>query len=307
VSETALIGLDWGTSSLRAFRIAADGSVLERREGAHGILAVHDGDFEGLLWDFAGDWLDAAAAVPLLASGMITSRQGWVETPYLPCPAGAAALARTLVRHRLKTGRLLHFVPGLMVQSPGDAPDLMRGEETQIVGAAEVADGGGLFVLPGTHSKWAFTAGGQVLRFATFLTGELYALLRQHSILGRTMTGEGFHATAFDAGVRAGFADLGATAGLLHRLFGVRSRALMGELPADAAPSFLSGLLIGWELREAFALFGPPPDLGLIGNRQLVARYQRALTLLGVATQIYPEEIVARGHMRIARAAGLVT
>lgn len=307
MTGTLLIGLDWGTSTLRAFRIGTEGSVLERREGPSGILAVPDGDFEGTLLRFAGDWLQAEPDVPVLASGMITSRQGWVETPYLDCPAGLGELARGLVVHRLRNGRPLHFVPGLVCRTSGDAPDVIRGEETQVVGALAGSDARRLFVLPGTHSKWTLCEGGRVLRFATFLTGELFAVLRRHSILGRTMEGDGFDDAAFAAGVRAGFADFGPTGGLLHRLFGVRTRGLFGELAPEVAPSFLSGLLIGSELREAVAIWGRHTATELVGSWQLVARYERAFALLGVPSRICPEDTVARGHFRIARAAGLLS
>lgn len=306
MEATRLIGLDWGTSSLRGYRIASGGRVLERREGPHGVLAIEDGDFEGTLLRFVGDWLGAEPAVSLLASGMVGSRQGWVEVPYVDCPAGLAEIASGLVVIRMRNGRPIHLVPGLVSRSPVDAPDVVRGEETQILGA--VVDGArdGLFVLPGTHGKWARVEGGRVVRFATFLTGELYAALRGHTILARGMAGEAFDGAAFEAGVRVGHAAEGPTGGLLHRLFGVRTRGLFGELAPEAAPSFLSGLLVGAEIREAAAIWGPPTDVVLVGGRRLVARYARALAVLSCPAATRPEETVARGHWCIAEQAGLV-
>lgn len=304
--NTRLIGLDWGTSSLRAFRIGAGGEALDRRDGPYGILRVPDGDFEGTLRRLAGDWLEAHAEVPILASGMITSRQGWVEVPYLDCPAGARELAAGILTRQLRDGRPIHFVPGLLTRVPGDAPDVMRGEETQIVGAVDDADSRRLFVLPGTHSKWARVENGRVLRFSTFLTGELYAVLRAHTILGRTMQGEAFDAAAFTDGVRCGHAPEGPAGGLLHRLFGVRTRGLVGGLAPDVAACFLSGLLIGCEIREATAIFGREEAVDLVGGQQLVRHYAAALAVVGRSSHICPEEVVARGHWRIAAAAGLV-
>ncbi|GBD44003.1 putative 2-dehydro-3-deoxygalactonokinase DgoK1 [bacterium HR40] len=306
LAQTWLVGLDWGTSSLRAFRIGANGGVLERREGPWGILAVEGGDFESRLRQFVGDWLAAAPLAPVLASGMVTSRQGWVEVPYLPCPAGIGELAAALHPLRLADGRILHFVPGLACRQAGDAPEVMRGEETQIAGALASGPTSCLFVLPGTHSKWAEVENGRVQRFSTFMTGELYALLCRHSILGRGMAGEAFQASAFEEGVRAGHAPGKATGGLLHRLFGVRTRGLAGELAPEAAASFLSGLLIGSEIREAEGMYSTGRAVDLIGSFALATRYGRAFALLGRPSTIWPEDLAARGHFALARAAGLV-
>ena len=121
---------------------------------------------------------------------MITSRQGWVEVPYCPCPAGSDEIARALWRHETGAGRTIHFVPGLSIVGADGVPDVIRGEETQIVGEVGDAPGGRLLVLPGTHSKWARSEDGRVVWFATFMTGELFGVLKEHSILGRLMAGD---------------------------------------------------------------------------------------------------------------------
>lgn len=306
MAETRLIGIDWGTSRLRAYRIGEAAAVIERREALLGILAVTPGGFEDALRGVIGDWLDAAGDVPTLASGMVSSRQGWFETPYLPCPAGLDELAAALHPLTLRDGRRLHLVTGLASRTPDDAPDVMRGEETQILGALRDGAGRQLFVLPGTHSKWALVEAGRILRFATFLTGELYGALRDHTILGRTMAGDGFDAAAFAAGVRRGQAEDGPDGGLLHRLFGVRTLGLFGELPATAAAAYLSGLLIGAEIREGTAIWGRGHAVELVGNVELASRYERAMALLGRPSRLCPEDVTARGHWRIARRAGLV-
>ena len=306
-TQAALLGLDWGTSALRAYRIAADGTILERRAAPAGILAVAGGDFAGELARQIGDWLAAAPDLPLLASGMIGSRQGWIEVPYAPCPAGAGELVARLVEHRMASGRRLWFVPGLCREGGDGVPDVMRGEETQILGV----DGDAvaqLVVLPGTHSKWALVEAGRVVWFATFMTGELFAVLRQHSILGRLMAGDGDDEAAFARGLAAGLSGDRAQGGLLHRLFSVRTLGLFDRLPATGLADHLSGLLIGEEVREALGCVGhrAEGEVVIVGEAKLAERYRTALGQAGLAARPFAGEAAALGQLAIARAAGLV-
>jgi len=150
-SEPVLIGLDWGTSSARAYLIGGHGDVLDSVSTDRGIMQIVGREFESACGELLARWRDLVG-MPVVASGMITSRQGWIETPYLPLPAGSDALAHALVAHRTASGIELHFVGGLVTQANG-APDVIRGEETQIVGAVAAGLGDGVFVMPGTHSK----------------------------------------------------------------------------------------------------------------------------------------------------------
>src|SRR5262245_12997338 len=176
---------------------------------------------------------------------MIGSRQGWIEAPYVDCPADLALFARALT---VTPGGELRIVPGARCVDAAAVPDVMRGEETQLVGAIRPDDAQVLVVLPGTHSKWAIVERGRLVQFATFMTGELYAVLLAHSILGRMATDRSGEATtAFDRGVMRGSAG----AGLAHSIFGARTLALGGELAADEVGDWLSGVLIGDEVRAA--------------------------------------------------------
>jgi 2-dehydro-3-deoxygalactonokinase len=298
--SAALIALDWGTTSLRGWLMADDGTILDRRAGGPGILAVTDSDFAGAHRLFVDGW----SSLPTLASGMIGSKQGWIEAPYVACPGGFADLAPGL---RATAAGALSIVPGIAWQVPGLAPDVMRGEETQIFGALEADDASGLFILPGTHSKWARVAQGRIASFATFMTGEMFAVLRQHSILGRLMA-EGampdLNAAAFEAGAEVG---LHHGDDLLHRLFEVRTLGLFERLSANDAPSYLSGLLIGSEIAAALhreSVGASPPTL--IGARPLCAAYRRVLAAQGIAARIADEDVTPRGLWRIARAAGMI-
>jgi 2-dehydro-3-deoxygalactonokinase len=308
MSGPALIGLDWGTTSFRAFRIGADGAVLERREAPAGILQVQDDGFEAVLEREIGDWRRVAPGCPIVASGMITSRQGWVEVPYLHCPAGAHELAAALHPHRLREGELVHFVPGLSREDEEGVPDVIRGEETQIAGLtagrSTDPDRDVLAVLPGTHSKWAGVEGGRIVWFETYLTGEVFGVLRLHSILGRLMEGDGHDRDAFRRGLA--YAGEGG-AGLLRRLFSARTLGLFDRLPTSGGASYLSGLLIGTEVAEAIARRPlPTAPVQVIGGSRLVDHYLEALAACDIEAVRAPDDAAARGHVVIARCAGLM-
>ena len=307
----ALIGVDWGTTSARAYRIDAGGAVLETRAAPLGIQQVR-GDFAGALDALLGDWRHES--VPRLACGMIGSRQGWIEVPYVECPAAAASLARGIVQ---TSDRALTIVPGLVDPDDEGVPDVMRGEETQIVGAVASDASPTLAVLPGTHSKWAIARDGAIASFATYMTGEVYAVLREHSILGR-MAGPNPHplepepaaGAAFARGVRAALTDGGAVDSLLHRLFGARTLALRADLAPPETSDYLSGLLIGSEVaagREWARRRGLEASSALlVGSPALCTRYAAALHAGGMAAEYGPDDAAARGLWRIARTAGLV-
>jgi 2-dehydro-3-deoxygalactonokinase len=218
-------------------------------------------------------------------SGMVGSRQGWVEVPYVQCPAGFDEIAAKLVKVGW-ANREGWIVPGLSCRDTAGVPDVMRGEETQILGCGVE----GTICLPGTHSKWVEVKGGRIERFSTLMTGEVYAVLKQHSILGRMIEEGRADADAFAEGVgRSGKAG-----GLLHHLFGVRTRGLMGELSAAASASYLSGILIGHELRSQNA-----KQVHLLGAPALAALYQQAAALLGIEARTLDSDSAVRSLYRL--------
>ena len=283
-----MIAIDWGTSAFRAYRLDSNGSISDSRAAAKGILSVLAGQFPQVLEEQVGDWIGQGEA-PIVMSGMVGSRQGWVEAPYVPCPAGFAEIAAALREVRWEEGRKRRrawIVPGLSCRDAAGVHDVMRGEEVQILGAEEE----GHICLPGTHSKWVVVEDQKIVRFSTYMTGELYAVLKQHSILGRMMDEGKPDPRAFAEGVERS----GQPGGLLHHLFGVRTRGLMGELAAAASASYLSGMLIGHELR-AFEV----KKLRLLGTPELVALYARAAELLDIETQVLESHAAARGLLRL--------
>ncbi|MDJ1017055.1 MAG: 2-dehydro-3-deoxygalactonokinase [Paracoccaceae bacterium] len=301
-SEPALIGIDWGTSSLRAFLIGRDGAVLDRLSSPEGIMHVPDRDFEAVFIRLVGPWL-SKKPLPILASGMITSRNGWVETPYEQLPLGAQGLARSLVAHETSAGARLHFVTGATALHDS-GPDVMRGEETQIVGAAAMGLSDGLFVMPGTHSKWVIVESGRIADYATYMTGEVFAALREHTILGTLMQEGPFSEEGFDRGIAAG---LKSKSRLLHALFHVRTLPLMGQMEPSMVADYLSGMLIGSEIAAELENGDGVAEVTIVGRSDLANRYERGLAQARVASLRAPDDIVAIGHFVIAKAAGLIS
>ena len=248
-----------------------------------------------------GDWLEADKP-PVLMSGMIGSRQGWLEAPYLTCPAGIADLAAGLVPVPFDRAKV-HIVPGLEAAT-ATMRDVMRGEETQVFGAlARLGADGGRFLLPGTHSKWVLAKGGLITGFNTYMTGEIYAALREHTILGRLMAESAGDAASFARGVADGARE-GSPGALLNRLFGVRTAGLFGEIAAADLPEYLSGLLIGAEIGDAGRRDSRP--VHVIASDALAERYRSAAAELGITAEIVPSDCIVDGWMAIARLAGLV-
>ena len=296
-STRPLIAIDWGTSSLRGAQLGASGQVLESREFPRGILTVPPGQFEAVFLELFGDWMQAPDALCLI-SGMAGSRQGWQEAPYCPCPAGFAELGQHLLW--LQPGRIA-LVPGLSSLGTDalNTPDVMRGEEVQIFGALQMAGrDSATLVLPGTHSKWVQVQGGHVAHFQTFMTGEVFALMSQHSILSKTMDLSGaFDEAAFLQGVN----HSQQAGSVLHHLFAVRTLSLFNRLSAAQLPSFLSGLLIGEELRTPSINTDSGPVI-LIGSNTLTQRYSLALQHLGIACQSHGAEATWAGLFALASA-----
>ncbi|HKR47439.1 MAG TPA: 2-dehydro-3-deoxygalactonokinase [Paraburkholderia sp.] len=317
--EAALIALDWGTTSLRAYLFDAAGKVIATRVSTAGIMNLpvpaEEGGFDAAFDEACGVWLAQAPSLPVLAAGMVGSAQGWVQAPYVETPASAQALVAGIVRVRAACGAEVAVVPGVL--EPGALPNVMRGEETQIFGALdalgdEAEPQTALIGLPGTHAKWVVVEGERIARFYTFMTGEVYAALCAHTILGRTMKHPVEPDTAaFLRGVSV--AREQGCVGLLATAFSTRTLGLTAQLAADEQPDYLSGLVIGHELagleaalaRRDVALAGCAPQL--IGAEALCERYRMALAAFGCSGAHLVRHATEHGLWRIAVQAGLVT
>ncbi len=300
----ALVGVDWGTSAFRARLATADGAILDTVEAEVGATGLAGGAHEGFVEAQIGEWVRRFPGLPIVMSGMVGSRQGWLEAPYVACPAGAAeiaAAATTIPTTRI--GRVV-VVPGLSVRDRRGAPDVMRGEETQILGVlAAGGRGDGLFVLPGTHSKWARVEAGRIVGFATFMTGEVFAALKDHSLLGRLMAppdGSDSAADAFARGAAAA-AALERPGDLLHAIFMTRTLGLFHELPAPGLAEYLSGLLIGAEI---LAGAQGAREACVVGSPGLTMRYRGAGEALGIALTPAPQNCATLGQIAVLRQSG---
>ena len=266
---------DWGTSRLRLFRCGG-GAVLARREGPG--IAEAGGCAAEIFAKLTADW---PTDLPAILSGMVGSSIGWREAAYCACPAAPQTIARAALRFEAPTSdsnaRRIAIVPGLSCTNASGLFDVLRGEETQLLGALrlrpELARGRHLFCLPGTHAKWTLIENGTVVRFQTALSGELFALLSRHSVLAR---GAGEASPAHPA-FAAGVAAARESAGLLHLLFSTRSRQLAGEIAREEAASYLSGLIVGTEVAAALRLFPADGPVVLVCTPALAALYEAVL------------------------------
>jgi 2-dehydro-3-deoxygalactonokinase len=319
-----LIGLDWGTTSCRAYLLGRDGAVLDQRLGGRGVLALtHSGDreaaFEHELADLCGEWLESNPHLSLVASGMVGSNQGWVEAGYRNLPVDLLSRPDYLTEVATAYGPLF-IVPGLFKEGGDlDFPDVIRGEETQLLGALPEApravgepattDQPAVVVLPGTHTKWVRLEGTVVTDFVTSMTGELFGLVTQQSIISRLAEDpQEPDAEAFERGLdvafggtRDGAADIAST------LFSARTLVMAGKLEPTAVKDYVSGLMIGAEV-EQFARnwMGEHREATICANAQLGSRYARALERAGVRSTLAPEDAVATGLWRTAVALEIV-
>ena len=294
----AFIALDWGTTSFRAYLAAADATVLDTISAHQGILAVADGKFEDALEAHIGAW---DIELPVMAAGMITSRQGWIELPYLLCPASAADLAQALRHHVTSSGRRIAFATGLSYRSADGMPDVMRSEEVQVFGSLDL--GLNHFVTPGTHSKWITTAGDRLIRYATYVTGEVFAALKNHTILGRLMQDGPDDEEAFATGVRAALSD---PAGFLHRIFSARSLALFGEIQPGSIASYLSGQVIGTEVAHAIRDNPRDAEYAVLASPGIGGRYVKAIGIAGLKVRYGDPQAIVKGLHIIAKQAGVI-
>ena len=281
MTHPTLIAGDWGTTQLRLYLCGGE-QVIATKTG-RGIGALQRSaaeEFEAA----ANEWLATETIEHIVLAGMVGSRNGWLETPYVSCPASLddVRAAFGTLTHR---GKQIAIVPGLSCTSPLGSPDVMRGEETQLFGALQLREslrsGRHVIALPGTHSKWAAVEDSHVVNFQTALTGELFALLRSHSTLlkaGAT-TSSAVDTNSFEAGVQAS-----KSAALVQQLFQVRSRQLVEGWSADRASSFLSGLLIGSDVDSAVRSLAPA-HVTLICEPSLADLYSRALATYDIALE----------------------
>jgi 2-dehydro-3-deoxygalactonokinase len=293
--KAAFALVDWGTTNLRVWLTDPAGKPVAEETTADGMGALARDQFAPVL-ERVLDGLGAAHDLPVMICGMAGSRQGWREAPYASSPVNLADLAAHSVAFQSHQ-RLIRIVPGI-ARKDVSRPDVMRGEETQLLGLNVVKNvSSGLACLPGTHSKWVKLANNAVVDFATVMTGELYALLRQHSIL-RHSTGEDAKVSATDP-VFLQYVQIGLSKeGGLGRLFSIRAASLVNNTTAEQSSAALSGLLIGTEIRDASAILDRPSgDIHIIGSGSLGPLYQAALSIAGFNPHIQDGSALVRAGL----------
>jgi 2-dehydro-3-deoxygalactonokinase len=287
------IAVDWGTTNRRAYRIDGAGACVAEFEDASGVLSVPAGGFSAAVAEIR----ERLGDEPLLLAGMVGSNRGWVEASYVPCPAGADDLARALAWGDERAA----IVPGVCYLGNGRA-DVMRGEEVQLVGAigsGEVPPAA-LVCHPGTHNKWVTVEGGRIAAFRTVMTGELYSLLKKHSILADLLETEAEPDDAFRRGARHSLTH----DDLPSELFGIRARVLLGQAPASEAPSYASGVLIGADVRIGLA-DAAAGDVFVMGRPELTRLYAAAIGETGrSAIELDGEQSFVSGVRAIAERIG---
>ena len=275
---------DWGTTRFRAYLIE-NGAILDQVSSDEGVSALRKGEHRDVFLRQTGPWLKRHPEAPVLLVGMVGSREGWVEAPYATCPAGPAEIAAALIPVDLGDRRGF-IVPGLFCEPAPGAADVMRGEETLVLGSGVE---NGLVLLPGTHPKWVEMRGGRVERFATYMTGEMYALLREHSMIGRPAA-EPDDPNGFDLGLDASLRNGGDSdsdrVGLLNLLFAARALVVSGRMSPHLLGPYLSGLLTGDEINGALSQFSHPTSVTIVADSPRADLYVEALNRRGIATTV---------------------
>ncbi|GAA4396437.1 2-dehydro-3-deoxygalactonokinase [Tsukamurella soli] len=309
--EAALVAVDWGTTSCRAYAMSASGEVLAEVDRPAGVGSVtgsaaeRHAEFERVLASILDSLGVAAGSVPTVLGGMIGSSAGWLEVPTreVPCRLDGG---RDLVEHRTGRGHTVYLVRGL--HQGGDVPGLIRGEEAQLMAVADERDR--IVILPGSHSKWVLLTGNRVESFATFMTGEVLAAVSEHTILRAfaarpDRAGGSFSTAAFARGLELAESSRG---GLLADLFAARTLPLAGSVaPAETYP-LLCGIVIGHELSGGLEIHrrycGRP--ITIVARAEILEEYRIAFAAKGIAVEAAPPEAAALGMWRIARSHGLV-
>jgi 2-dehydro-3-deoxygalactonokinase len=287
ILTATLLGIDWGTSNRRAYILDAQGKLVRQQNDEAGILHVN-GDFEGSLKSLLQTL--GVEHADVIMSGMVGSRNGWCEAPYLSVDRPLPDLRQDLKEIDTAIPNVrCRIVPGYRFVDEHGLPDVMRGEETQVLGALDLGAGNGWFLLPGTHSKWVRVEDGRVIELLTFITGELFSLMSQHGTLAKVMIGQQSVPDAFAAGLKAS-----RHGGFTHIAFCCRALVVTDRMPAEHSASYLSGLLIGTELHDILQKTkgSTSSPVQVIGSPALCARYLSALELLGIEARAWQPDSV---------------
>ncbi|CDZ45774.1 2-dehydro-3-deoxygalactonokinase [Neorhizobium galegae] len=289
------IAIEWTSAAFRAL-LLDDDTVLGEKKSDRGTTKVTAGGFETALREELGDWIDKAEKI--LFSGMVTSRNGWVESPFAPVPAGPGDLLAQATTHEVKGLPPLIFLPGIAQTKP--LPDVMRGEEMSLFGLTETD---GIFALPGPHAKWVTMEGGRITAITTYMSGEILNLLKKDSLVSRLIPATyEERPDAFRRGVQTALEQGTLPGRILARVFSARSLVLFDRLGPEEIADYLTGLMIGAEISEALGQ-DKPRKINIVGHAALAERYKTALEIFGAQTNLVTPDIAA-GFRRVASRQG---
>ena len=278
------IAADWGTTHMRAWAIGDNDSVLAYRESNEGMKDLQQNEFEPVLLRLIENWLDDNKVTNVMACGMVGAKQGWVETPYLKVPCVPIDNSQLTIASTKNTHIKVYLVPGVMQHQPAD---IMRGEETQIAGFInENPNFNGVVCLPGTHAKWVSIKNRHITNFKTYMTGELFGVISNHTLIRHSTSIKGWSQASVEIGVHEGFENPGSIG---SDLFSLRSESIVNDLDRDEARSRLSGLLLGLELNGAQS-YWKNNNVTLIGSELLSNNYHQGLKILGGESQLFSLE-----------------
>ena len=304
-----LIALDWGSTRFRGWLLDPNGIEIDKIDEEFGILNINHSQYIDVFEKQLGSWIKEHGSIPIIAAGMIGSRQGWMETPYLNCPTGPEQLAQNLTYLKINSKLIndpisMAIVPGIQYFENG-IPDVMRGEETQIAGLLWSQHQVGLCIFPGTHSKWIFTNKGIIESFTTFMTGEIFSLMEKHSIVNRLMVGKSFNREDFLSGCNQ---SLSSSYGFLKQIFSARTMGLFDKVKPKGIYSYLSGIVIGNEIKDGLDNYYKNSSykektIILNGENSLCNLYKIAFEIAGVKVKLEKKNLVAKGLFQIAQKA----
>ena len=291
------IAVDWGTSNLRVWAVGADGKVLAEASSDAGMARLAREEFEGALLALIDDWLPADRKTYVVVCGMAGARQGWIEVPYNDAPCAPSAVNATRAPKTRDPRLDVRIIAGVRQNDP--APDVMRGEETQVAGILQQNPAfDGVICMPGTHTKWVRVSKGQIVRFQTCMTGEIFALLSTQSVLRYSLDGTSWDQGEFERAIRSAYEN---PENLAASLFSIRAASLVSGLAAASANARLSGLLIGAELAATRSLWSTHA-VTVIGNGMQAERYVEALKVLDCASSLVAADAVTLAGLRAAYA-----
>ncbi len=302
-SSAALVAVDWGTTNRRGYLLDGNGAILDARKDDLGLVNVKDGRFQEAFEILTAPWVETHGAMPAMLSGMVGATKGWTEAAYCPLPAGLDELAGSL--ERVPSDDQIWIVPGVSTRDQIGVADVIRGEEIQAIAAGGQEDSS-LIVVPGTHSKWVHMREGSIVGFTTFMTGDLFEAILNHTVISQLRVKESIgDQKAFALGVDVGYSHNGE---LTHVLFGARTRVLFEELAPESVSDYLSGLLIGAEIAGALTAHGPDvPCVKLIGSEHLRELYRLALESRGLKVSVVKTCAMGRTYVDLAKRAGILS